>query len=403
MDDHFEELFKRSVNKRLMSDVPVGVLFSGGVDSTLNTVAFQQENASRKVRTYTVGFADNQIFDESSEARQIADILDTEHHEVLITVQNFLEKLAIISVHQDEPISDPVCVPLYFVTKLARDTGTIVLQAGEGADEIFCGYENYIRFLRHHRNYWSPLALLPRLAGSLLFWGLRPFVGLTDHRVGKVADILRRRGLGQELFMSSAVAFYEWEKQKVLSSDFRQRMRGLDSFDVVRSLYARLYTSAPKATFLQRLTFIELNLRLPELLLMRVDKMSMANSVEVRVPFLDHRLVEFAMSVPDSFKLRDGIPKEPVKRYAAKSMPKELIYKPKKGFGVPIQEWINGPLNRHLREVLTDPTFRAERFFDVRHLLAMLDGGLKSVNQAFQLWVVYNFLIWWKNLASSTR
>ena len=147
-DGQLAELFTRSVRRRNLADVPVGVLFSGGVDSICNAFVFQREMRPRKVHSYTVGFTDTRYHDESACARRLADSLDTEHHEVLISRTDLLEHLDELMRFQDEPIADPVSVPLYFVTRLARQTGTIVLQAGEGADEILCGYPKYVRWLR---------------------------------------------------------------------------------------------------------------------------------------------------------------------------------------------------------------------------------------------------------------
>lgn len=399
LDEQLRDLFERSVEKRLMSDVPVGVLFSGGVDSTLNAVYFQQRAGAQRIRTYHVGMpgAAN-LQDESETARAMAKHLGTEHYEIAITEKDLLGSVEALAKFQDEPVSDPVCLPLYFITKHARETGTIVLHAGEGADEIFCGYSNYRRFLAQHQSHWKPMQRLPkpvsRLAASALGRSSAP-----QHR--KMADALRRLALGQEFFMSSAVGYYEDEKKSVLSRDFRRDSAGMDSFNIVAPFYKRLSETHPNASVLEKMTFVELQLRLPELLLMRVDKMAMANSVEVRVPFLDRDLVDFALSVPESFKLRDGISKEPVKRLAAQFVDREAIYNPKRGFGVPIQDWFRGDLGDHLRDMLNDSQMQAGEYFDTKMLRNNLDHGLKSVNQAFQLWVVYNFLHWQQHLTQS--
>src|SRR5439155_6883857 len=269
-------------------------------------------------------------------ARAIAAKIGTEHHEITISEDNLLATARTLACQQDEPLSDPVCVPLYFVAHLAKETGTTVLHAGEGADELFCGYDNYRRVLRSHARLWRPLERMPSLVSWLGFHVLRR---MRSPRSRKVADALRRRALGQELFMSGAIAYYEDEKSAVLAPDFRRRHSGLDSFDVVADLYHRIESRYPAATLLQKMTFIELQLRLPELLLMRVDKMTMAHAVEVRVPFLDRDVIDFALSVPDSFKLRDGISKEPVKRLASQRVGHAVVYRPKTGFGVPISEW----------------------------------------------------------------
>ena len=221
---------------------------------------------------------------------------------------------------------------------------------------------------------------------------LQPFTG--NLTISRIADVLARRGRSEEYFLSSSIAFQESEKPAALAADYYRQMRDLTPFDVIKPYYQRLREVCPQADFLQQMTYIELSYRLPELLLMRADKMAMANSVEVRVPFLDHELVELALSMPASFKLRDGVPKEPLKRLAARFVPREEVYRPKKGFGSPIHEWFRSGLGEHFREVLTDPAAEAERYFNTDHLLRRAERGSRSTADAFRLWTVYNFLNW---------
>jgi asparagine synthase (glutamine-hydrolysing) len=392
LDAQLEELFERSVAKRLMSDVPVGVLFSGGVDSTLNAGAFGRLIAPARVKTYTVGMsAGDDYEDESDWARRQATRLGCEHHEVRIGEDELIEASLELARHHDEPLSDPVCVPLYHVARLARETGTIVLQAGEGADELFCGYDDYRRWMHRHQRYWRPLSHLPRVAGRAGHHLLRH----SRHPMRrKMADALLRLGRGQELFVSSAVGFYESEKQAILSPELRHAHRGLDSFDLVAPLHRRLDEAWPDATFLQRITYIELRQRLPELLLMRIDKMTMATSVEARVPFLDRDLIDFALSVPDGFKLRDGILKEPIKRLAAQHVGRDSVYRQKRGFTAPIQQWLRGRMGREMLSVLAEDRAELAAYFDLADLERRLSGPLVTINQAFQLWLVFNVALW---------
>lgn len=396
LDEELEALFSASVKKRLMSDVPVGLLFSGGVDSTLNLISFGKLIAPERVKTFTVGMENAGDFhDDSLFARQMAGRLGSDHHEIRISDVDLLtiaEKLAYL---QDEPVSDPVAIPLYFVTKFAKEQGVTVLHAGEGADELFCGYSNYRRFIRHYETLWKPLSKMPRsvsnFAAQLLSQSHSP-------KLRKIRDVLARRAKGQELFMSSAVAYYELEKQRIISPDLRRAMTGVDSFDVVAPYYERLNKECPGASFLQKITFIELQLRLPELLLMRADKMSMANALEIRVPFLDRDLMDFAMRVPDSYKLRDGVSKEPVKRLATKYVSREFIYRPKTGFGVPIQEWFKGRLGEALLDMLATDNGDITHFLNKKAVRDHHRYGLRTVNEAFQLWVIFNLLAWTKSL-----
>lgn len=406
LDDELEELFVASVRDRLQSDVPVGILFSGGVDSTLNTLAFQNAAHVEHVRTYSVGMQGRRYGSEASQALRWSEALGTEHHAVSVGQSDFVEALPKVVWHADEPLADPVVVPLYYVTKLAREHGAVVLQAGEGADELFCGYDNFRRFMRHDRALWRPLKRLPRMFAKLAFHGLS---GSRVPRNMKVASILRQMLLGQEFFLAEAVGMYEHEKSLVANQAFRHEMREHDSFDVVRPRYEEIRREYPGASMLDVMTWLELQMRLPDLLLARGDKLSMANSVEVRVPFLDRRLVEFALRVPENFKVRDGVSKEPIKRLAAKlaserlrkvrsaltpAIARELLYAPKVGFGAPIQDWYEESLGADLRERLAGDKGGLGEYFDLKQVQQLLRSGPATVNRSYLLFIVHSFAVW---------
>ena len=227
----------------------------------------------------------------------------------------------------------------------------------------------------------------------------------------KIADILRRRGLGQRFYMAEAIGFYEHEKQRLLSDAFLREMRDSDSYFQVEPIYNELARQAPEASFFDQITYVELTTRLPELLLMRTDKMAMANSIEVRVPFLDKALVEFALGAPLSWKLRDGVSKEPLKRMATewtrRAVPnhlngdaRALFYRPKSGFSAPIHDWFNGGLGASLRERLQAAREQWEPFLNVQAVLDELAEGPATVNRSFQLWTLYAALIWRERFAA---
>ena len=394
LDEELAALFDDSVALRLQSDVPVGLFFSGGVDSTLNAGSFARIAQGAPIEGFTVGMPGTPQ-DESRHAAAMAHRLGIRQHQISVGPEDIAGRLDDIVMAQDEPLSDPVCLPLYFVSALARKNNVTVLQAGEGADELFCGYSGYMRYLKMHRDYWMPIGRAPRFLPAVAARAVHGFSG-GRARFAPAADALRRLGRGDGFFMSSAIGFYETEKPAVLGRDYARAMAGCDSFDVVRPLYQRLSEQAPEASFLQSMTYIELHLRLPELLLMRADKMAMAHGLEVRVPFLDHRLIEFAMRAPDGWKLRRGIPKEPVKNLAARYVPREDIYRPKQGFGAPLRDWYKGALGRRMEEVFTNADYGAARWFDAALLQRRLASGAGSTREAFQLWTVFNFLLWKK-------
>ncbi len=395
LDEELESLFRASVKKRLMSDVPVGLLFSGGVDSTLNSLAFRELVAPAPVSSYNVAMSAPRFPDESGLATQVAAALGLNYVRVDLTEDRLLQVIGDVAWHLDEPLADPVTVAQWYVTRLARECGMTVLHAGEGADELFCGYDVTRRFLRHNRWLWEPLARLPRFVGALGYATLR---GVQHPRAMKVADVLRRRALGQRFYMAEAIGFYEHEKQRLLTPRFLQDMQAADSFFQVEPVYQELAAGAPGATFIEQITYVELTTRLPELLLMRTDKMGMANSIEIRVPFLDKALVEFALAAPLAWKLRDGVSKEPLKRLATdwtnQDGAKAMYYRPKSGFSAPIQDWFAGALGRDLRSRLVAARERWEPFVDVAAVIEELSAGPATPNRSYQLWTLYMALIW---------
>ncbi len=394
LDEQLKSLFESSVRKRLMSDVPLGLLFSGGVDSTLNLCIFSALRDAGVAKTFTVTMeTDGDFLGDREHAREMAKVLGSDHHEIRITNRDMVEVALKLAGIQDEPISDPTNIPHYFVTRLARESGCTVLQAGEGADELFCGYDKYLRFMRYEEKYWRPLSKLPRFVPAMASGALR--IMKTSSRLRKIQDSLSRMAKGQKFFLSSVLAFYEGEKRCLLSRHLLDELGDTDSFEVVVPYYERLHEHKPQASLLDAMTYIDLNVQLPELLLMRADKMSMANSVEVRVPFLDRDLIDFALSVPQSFKLRDGVLKEPLKRLASQYVPRERVYRPKIGFGTPVLDWFKkGELRDDFVAQLHVDRTDIGLLFDVKQIENKLHHGLTSVNDAFQLWTIYNFLKW---------
>jgi len=323
--EELRRLLTESIEKRMMSDVPFGVFLSGGIDSTAN-VALMARLMNQPVRTFTVGFRDNPAYNEIEAAREVAREYGTDHHEIMISQQELFDFLPRLVFHQDEPIADPVCVPLYYVSKLARESGTTVIQVGEGSDELFCGYRDYTYYLKFHDYAWRYLARLPALMRRAISTTGQTLIRATadkwPSRWHKIApDLLRRLAAGEELFWSGAMIFDEVHKQSLFARDLKQRLsakgeggKELSSYSVVREDLDRLLQTRPDADMLERMIYQELKLRLAELLLMRVDKMTMATSVEARVPFLDHKLVEFALGLPRHMKYRDGETKFILKR-----------------------------------------------------------------------------------------
>ena len=397
-EEHKAEILRRlraSITKRMMSDVPFGVFLSGGVDSSAN-VALMSEQMSRPVQTFTVGFRDQEYLNELDSARRIARDFGTNHHEVIIGEQEMRDFLPQLVFHQDEPIADPVCVPLYYVSKLARDTGTIVVQVGEGADEIFSGYENYVRHLRIYEKFWQHAERVPPLMRRAASALARPALEATGRKRAAI-ELIRRLGADEPLFWGATVVYDETFKPRVLSRRMRQRFSRSSSLEAVSPYLEHIERERPRSDFLARMTYLELKLRLPELLLMRVDKITMATSVEARVPFLDHHLVEYALSLPRSLKVEGASGKHILKRALEDILPHDLLYSRKRGFGAPIREWFRNGLGHLFDSHLLNGPMRKRDFFDqafIARLIAEHRSGAKD--WSFHLWCLLNLSLWYE-------
>jgi asparagine synthase (glutamine-hydrolysing) len=388
-------LLRESIKKRMMSDVPFGVFLSGGVDSSAN-VALMSEQMSRPVETFTVGFKDAEYLNELESARRIARQFQTNHHEVIISEDEMQKFLPDLVFHQDEPIADPVCVPLYYVSKLARDSGTIVVQVGEGADEIFSGYENYVRHLRIYEQFWRRAERVPQPLRRAASAVTRPALEATLKKRTAI-ELIRRLGASEPLFWGGVVVYDETFKPRVLSSRMRERMAGRSSLEIVNSYLNHIEEERPESDFLSRMTYLELKLRLPELLLMRVDKITMATSVEARVPFLDHHLVEYALSLSRELKVEGRSGKHILKRALEGILPNDLLYSPKRGFGAPVREWFRNGLAGWFDSHLMNSTMRRRDFFDYKFVARLLEEHQTGKHDwGFHLWALLNLSLWYE-------
>jgi len=389
------ELLRGSIKKRMMADVPFGVFLSGGVDSSAN-VALMSELMTQPVRTFTVGFRDTEELNELDTARAISKRFGTNHHEVMIgreEMQRFLPELVF---HQDEPIADPVCVPLYYVAKLARETGTIVVQVGEGSDEIFGGYDWFGTYLRIEERFWRHAERAP-LGARRAAAALGQPVVEKILRKRMASELVRRLGANESLFWGGAVVFDETMKPRVLSTEMRALYNGLTTHDIVRQYQNRIAEARPNADFAARMTYLELKLRLPELLLMRVDKITMATSVEARVPFLDHHLIEYAMDLPRELKVKGRTGKHILKRALESVLPKDVLYQPKRGFGAPVREWFRGPEGDDLIQRVMSSRLRQRNFFDYGFIKRLADEHRRQQRDwSANLWCLLNLTAWYE-------
>jgi len=375
---------RESVRLRKVSDVPVGVFLSGGIDSSTNAALFA-EGETTPIRTFTIGYAGDYASyrNETGYARRMAESVGAEHHELLLTQDDLLDFLPKLITLQDEPIADPVCVPVYYLAKLARDHGVTVCQVGEGSDELFCGYEGWRTDLRAQRLGSLPV---PDVAKRLGLGVLRAIGKEETFRY----EWLRRSAASQPIFWSAAPGFTETKKQHLLAAPVRRRLDGLSSWAPLAEVRRRFEQKAWEKSDLNWMSYAELHLRLPELLLMRVDKMTMGAGLEARVPFLDHRFVELALSIPTAVKLRGGELKAILKRAIRGVVPDEMIDRPKQGFGVPVQEWFLGRLGEQTRGEVRSFAEQSE-LLDVAEAMRVFTHGRKN-----EPWYLLNLALWWK-------
>jgi asparagine synthase (glutamine-hydrolysing) len=391
-EDEIAELIlqelRTSVRLRKVSDVPVGVFLSGGIDSSTNAVLFA-EGENENVKTFSIGYEGEHpsYQNEFSYARLIADSIKSEHHEKCLTVDDLLDFMPKMVYLQDEPIADPVCVPVYYVSKLARENGVIVCQVGEGADELFWGYPQWKNILRLQRflnlPFGTTLAKLTSYTGGWIFRSnLRRY------------DYLIRHSHQQPIFWGGAEAFSDLEKMRLLSPRLRNTLKPYYSWEAIRPIHDRFLEKAWEKTPLSWMSYLDLNFRLPELLLMRVDKMSMGVSLEGRVPFLDHKFVELAMSIPERIKTRNSGLKYILKKAVKGTIPDAIIDRPKQGFSVPIQEWFFKRLGGVARQELESFCMKTD-FLDLQEVQRLFER-----HESDKIWYLLNFALWWKKFCA---
>ncbi len=375
---------RAAVELRKMADVPVGIFLSGGIDSTTNAVLFA-EHSAEPVRTFSIGYERDYASyrNEFDFASEVARGIGALHHERRLTLEDVLGAMPLVVAHQDEPIADPVCVPVYYISKLARDAGVIVCQVGEGSDELFCGYPEWKLKLRLQRAAAWPVPRALKRAGLA---ALR-VVGRDE---AFPYEWLRRDAASLPVFWGGAEGLPDRAKRRILVKRLRDARGPEGSWSALAPVRERFLERAPRPRDpFEWMAYLDLQVRLPELLLMRVDKMSMAASVECRVPFLDHRFVGLAMSIPGAVRTRGGRLKGVLKDAVRGVIPDRIIDRPKQGFGVPVRDWLSGRLGGEIRSRVL--AFAGDSgVLDPGAVTAYLDAGRGDA------WTLYNLALWWQ-------
>jgi asparagine synthase (glutamine-hydrolysing) len=371
--DELRALFAASVAERMMSDVPIGVYLSGGVDSSAN-VAFMCRHTEEPLRTFSVAFADEPSLDELAHARAVADLFGTDHREVVLGDQDVISCLPALVHHQDEPIADPVCVPLFHLARATKESGVTVVQVGEGSDESFFGYPIHAQIFRAARKLRRIERIVPR---RLLRAGVAGLAPLLSERKYEFLSETLKRGVPAP---HAIFGFSERHKNRLLLGQNGRR----SAFDHLASRFGSAYTDDEIASVGLAHEF---GLRMPELLLMRIDKMTMASSVEARAPYLDPQLIEFAARLPLSLHWQNGDGKRILKRAFDGVVPDSVLARQKQGFGAPVWRWMESLRSIGEQELLREPLFDYLNPGAVREVLADPGAG-------FQFWVLLNFALW---------
>ncbi len=387
-------LLKDSVKRRMMADVPLGAFLSGGYDST-TVAALMQAQSIKPVKTFSIGFKED-AFNEAQYAKQVAAHLGTEHTELYVEPQQALDVIPKLPEIYDEPFSDSSQVPTFLVSQLAKQHVTVAL-SGDGGDELFCGYGRY--FLQ--KKIWSIASKVPS--------NLRPIVGFALERFpGVLAEVLIKT-LPKKYRMSNVrdrlPKLAEWLNHKNFEQFYQHSVSHLKASDQI------VLGSQPYPTEFERLAGAIANLKdqekmmlldaltyLPGDILTKVDRASMAVSLEARVPLLDHRLVEYAWRLPLEMKIKHGQGKWPLRQVLYKYVPKEMMERPKQGFGVPIEHWLRGPLREWAEELLDEKRLREEGVFDPGPIRQMWEEHVSGKRRwHYYLWDVLMFQAWLEN------
>ena len=387
IEDELYSLIEDSVKLRMVSDVPLGAFLSGGVDSSA-IVGLMAGLSDRPVTTCSIGF-DSERFDEVKYARKVAAQFQTDHHEFTVR-ENVADNLAQIARFFDEPFSDPSFVPTFFVSQLARQRVTVAL-AGDGGDENFAGYSKYYTDYVENRL----RNLFPDAVRHGLFPRFAQLAGLINTPMARKAQsLVGTLALDPDEAFAVTNSFFRrslWEE--VVRDDFRRDTRGYDPADITRNHYR----NAGSDDHLSRILYTDIKTYLPGDILVKVDRMSMANSLETRAPLLDYRVVEYAAGIPSALKMRGKEKKHILKETFSRLLTKDILYRKKMGFSVPLAEWLRNEIRTLANSAFYNEEAGLAHFFDMEVVRAVWQRHLQGENHHSQeLWSMLNFELWWQ-------
>jgi asparagine synthase (glutamine-hydrolysing) len=378
-------LLAEAVKLHMIADVPVGVLLSGGVDSTA-VLSLAVLGTDKKMSSFTVGFSGNGVADERPYAKLAAETYGTQHHDMTITAKDFAAFLPLYVWHMEEPVCEPPAIAMYYVSRLARDYVKVLL-SGEGGDEAFAGYSNYRNLVWLERIKRG----VPLLNGTFARGLSLANSLLHSSRVAKYAPLMN--DLFPDYYYSCTSNPHRYTGNglgKVYSADFARVVDRECSLEPIRQLQAHVRDH----NTLNAMLYIDTKTWLPDELLIKADKMTMANSIELRVPMLDHKVLEFAASLPPSFKLNGFTPKYILKKALAHKIPKEIRNRKKAGFPVPYESWLRSDLKDMVWAVLTDRRTIERGYFRKEAVQGLLQANSNGANYSKEIFSLLTLELW---------
>lgn len=383
----FQELLEESVKLRLVAEVPLGVFLSGGLDSSAILAVMSKLRERERIKTFSVGYelpeTQQAKVNEFEYARLAANAFGAEHHEFKLTAEDFRDSLSDLVWYLDEPLADDSCIPLYFIARLARKHITVVL-SGEGADEILAGYGIYKRMMAVDAAYEKFPRLTPWVAQKLASM----FQGQVCQRYARWATLpMEQRYRGVSMGMPAG-----------LQDELLGRQYGQTSGDAA---FRSCIQAVPKKDALNRMLYADAKIWLPDDLLLKADKMTMANGLELRVPFLDHKLVEFASTLPADLKLKGRTGKYLLREAMKNILPKRIINRPKRGFPVPTESWLRGELKDFVHDTLLANDAACRSYMNlsvIEKIVREHEQGTENRRQ--EIWTLLIFEIWHRSFIS---
>jgi asparagine synthase (glutamine-hydrolysing) len=372
--ERLRDLIEESVKLRLIADVPLGAFLSGGIDSS-SVVAAMARIGSGQVKTFSIGFAE-QEYNELDYARQVAQKFETDHHE-LVVEPNVLDVIDDFAWYLDEPFGDSSAIPTYMVSKMASEHVTVVL-SGDGGDELFAGYDRYL--VERRERSLSRIPAPVRQAAGLIGRAMREGM--------KGRNFLRHLALdGADRYLDANMLFREFEKVSLFEPDVYNELQHRDGADW-RSYFQN------GRHWLSSLQYLDIKNYLPNDILTKVDRMSMAHSIEARVPLLDHKLVEFAATIPPDLKLKGSTTKYIFKKAMEGILPNGILYRSKRGFGIPLGRWFRGKLSPFMRDLLLSRQCLERGIFKKAYLERLIEMNDRGRPLDLQLWTLITFELW---------